>query len=194
MTALKGFRVIDFTQVIFGPAATQVLAEHGAEVIKIERPIGGDLARDFGPWHNGQSLPFAGLNLSKRSLSINLKTEPFPGFPTDLQAQIMALLTVANGSSIIEENIFENRFMHVPELIRMGANIKVEGRKAIIRGVSSLRGAPVIATDLRASVSLVWAGLVANGETVIDKTHHLDRGYEHLVSKLARCGAKIERI
>ncbi len=126
--------------------------------------------------------------------STNIVTEPFPGFPTDLQAQIMALLSIADGVSKIEEQIFENRFMHVPELIRMGANIEIEGRKAIISGVDHLRGAPVKATDLRASVSLVLAGLVAKGNTIIDKIHHIDRGYEDIIQKLESCGAAIKRI
>ncbi len=126
--------------------------------------------------------------------STNIITEPFPGFPTDLQAQMMALLSIANGVSKIEEQIFENRFMHVPELIRMGANIEIEGRTAIISGVNELRGAPVKATDLRASVSLVLAGLVANGHTIIDKIHHIDRGYEDIIQKLKSCGAAIKRI
>ena len=126
--------------------------------------------------------------------STNIVTEPFPGFPTDLQAQMMALLSIADGVSQIEEQIFENRFMHVPELIRMGANIETEGRKAIISGVNELRGAPVKATDLRASVSLVLAGLVAKGHTIIDKTHHIDRGYEDIIQKLQSCGAVIKRI
>jgi len=124
----------------------------------------------------------------------NIVTEPFPGFPTDLQAQMMALLSIANGVSNIEEKIFENRFMHVPELIRMGANIKIDGRKAIISGVDQLKGAPVRATDLRASVSMVLAGLVANGNTVIDKIHHIDRGYENIIEKLTACGAVIKRL
>ena len=125
--------------------------------------------------------------------STHIVTEPFPGFPTDLQAQIMAFLSIADGKSKIEEKIFENRFMHVPELIRMGADIRTEGRKAIIYGVEKLKGVPVKATDLRASVSLVLAGLAANGQTVIDKTHHIDRGYEDLIQKLSACGASIER-
>ena len=124
----------------------------------------------------------------------NIITEPFPGFPTDLQAQMMALLSVAEGVSNIEEQIFENRFMHVPELIRMGADIKIEGRKAIISGVNQLKGAPVKATDLRASVSLVLAGLVAEGDTTIDKIHHIDRGYEGIIEKLTACGALIKRL
>ena len=123
----------------------------------------------------------------------NVLTEPFPGFPTDLQAQMMALLSLADGVSSIEEQIFENRFMHVPELIRMGANIDINGRKAIISGVDKLRGAPVKATDLRASVSLVLAGLAAEGQTEIDKIHHIDRGYEDIIKKLTDCGAQIKR-
>ena len=123
----------------------------------------------------------------------NILTEPFPGFPTDLQAQMMALLSIADGVSKIEEQIFENRFMHVPELVRMGANIEISGREAIISGVDRLKGAPVKATDLRASVSLVLAGLVAEGQTEIDKVHHIDRGYEDIIGKLTSCGAVIRR-
>jgi len=123
----------------------------------------------------------------------NVLTEPFPGFPTDLQAQMMALLSLADGVSSIEEQIFENRFMHVPELIRMGANIEISGRKATISGVDRLRGAQVKATDLRASVSLVLAALAAEGQTEIDKIHHIDRGYEDIIKKLADCGAQIKR-
>ena len=138
-------------------------------------------------------------NISVRRMSsasikcTNVLTEPFPGFPTDLQAQMMALLSVADGVSSIEEQIFENRYMHVPELIRMGANIEIKGRKAIISGVDKLKGAPVKATDLRASVSLVLAGLVAEGQTEIDKIHHIDRGYEDIINKLTACGALIKR-
>ena len=124
----------------------------------------------------------------------DVMTEPFPGFPTDMQAQFMALASVAEGASMITETIFENRFMHVPELVRMGANINVHGRSAIIRGVEGLSGAPVMATDLRASVSMVLAGLVADGETVVSRVYHLDRGYERLEEKLAACGAEIERV
>ena len=126
--------------------------------------------------------------------STNIVTEPFPGFPTDLQAQMMALLSIADGVSNIEEKIFENRFMHVPELIRMGANIKIEGRKAIVSGVDQLKGVPVKATDLRASVSMVLAGLVARGNTVIEKIHHIDRGYENIINKLTAVGAVIKRL
>src|SRR4051794_18146091 len=125
---------------------------------------------------------------------IDVMTEPYPGFPTDLQAQIMALMATAEGASMITETIFENRFMHVPELARMGANITVHQASALVRGVKLLTGAPVMATDLRASVSLVIAGLVAAGETVVNRVYHLDRGYERLEEKLSGCGARIERV
>jgi UDP-N-acetylglucosamine 1-carboxyvinyltransferase len=121
-------------------------------------------------------------------------TEPYPGFPTDMQAQFMALMSVAEGASMVTETIFENRFMHVPELARMGARIVVHGASAIVRGVPALSGAPVMATDLRASVSLVLAGLAAKGETIVNRVYHLDRGYERVEEKLAACGAAIERI
>ena len=121
-------------------------------------------------------------------------TEPYPGFPTDMQAQFMALMSVAEGASMVTETIFENRFMHVPELNRMGARINVHGSSAIVRGVPSLQGAPVMATDLRASLSLILAGLGAKGETVVNRVYHLDRGYEAVERKLAACGADIERI
>ncbi len=127
-------------------------------------------------------------------IGVDVMTEPFPGFPTDLQAQIMALMTVAEGAAMITETIFENRFMHVPELARMGANINVHGASAMVRGVSRLKGAPVMATDLRASVSLVLAGLAAEGETILNRIYHLDRGYERLHEKLSACGARIERV
>ena len=131
---------------------------------------------------------------AERLEGVDVMTEPYPGFPTDLQAQIMALMTVANGASMITETIFENRFMHVPELARMGANINVHGASALVRGVPRLMGAPVMATDLRASVSLVVAGLAAAGETLINRVYHLDRGYERLEEKLAGCNARIERL
>jgi UDP-N-acetylglucosamine 1-carboxyvinyltransferase len=121
-------------------------------------------------------------------------TEPYPGFPTDMQAQFMVLMSVAEGASMVTETIFENRFMHVPELNRMGANINVHGKSAIVRGVSHLSGAPVMATDLRASVSLILAGLAARGETIVSRVYHLDRGFESVERKLAACGADIERI
>ena len=130
----------------------------------------------------------------KRLRGVDVMTEPFPGFPTDMQAQIMALLALAEGASMITETIFENRFMHVPELNRMGANINVHGASAIVRGVPRLSGAQVMATDLRASFSLVLAGLAAEGETVVNRVYHLDRGYERLEEKLTGCGAVIERI
>ena len=126
--------------------------------------------------------------------AVDVATAPYPGFPTDLQAQMMALLATADGVSTLEERIFENRFMHAPELMRMGAKIDVQGGTAHVTGVEKLRGAPVMATDLRASVSLILAGLAAEGETVVSRVYHLDRGYEHVVGKLSAVGAKIERI
>ena len=126
--------------------------------------------------------------------AVNVTTETFPGFPTDLQAQMMALLCTAKGTSVLEEKIFENRFMHAPELIRMGAKIDVQGGTATVTGVEKLKGAPVMATDLRASVSLILAGLAAEGETKVARVYHLDRGYEHVVRKLSGVGAQIERI
>ncbi|SIT06583.1 UDP-N-acetylglucosamine 1-carboxyvinyltransferase [Insolitispirillum peregrinum] len=125
---------------------------------------------------------------------IDCMTEPYPGFPTDMQAQFMALMATANGASMLTETIFENRFMHVPELTRMGARINVHGSSAIVRGMPRLSGAPVMATDLRASVSMVLAGLAAEGETIVNRIYHLDRGYERLEAKLAACGANIERL
>ncbi len=125
---------------------------------------------------------------------INVSTKPYPGFPTDLQAQLMVLMSLANGTSKIKENIFENRFMHVPELKRMGANIEIKNKTAIIKGPSKLTGAEVMATDLRASVSLVLAGLVADNRTIINRIYHLDRGYEFLEKKLKNCKARIKRI
>ena len=138
-----------------------------------------------------------GLHVRRRNArvaGIDVMTEPFPGFPTDLQAQMMALMAIADGAAMITETIFENRFMHVPELCRMGANINVHGASAMVRGVNRLAGAQVMATDLRASVSLVLAGLAAEGETVVNRVYHLDRGYERLEDKLAACGAAIERL
>tara|TARA_Y100001968_G_scaffold318343_1_gene348430 strand:+ start:645 stop:1904 length:1260 start_codon:yes stop_codon:yes gene_type:complete len=144
------------------------------------------------------------INKSKNSISIektndeiypvNIKTSPYPGFPTDLQAQIMTLMAISNGKSEIKENIFENRFMHVQELVRMGANIKLDKDKALIRGTKNLNGANVMATDLRASASLIIAGLVAIGKTTISRIYHLDRGFYNLECKLNNCGASIKRI
>ncbi|MES0397497.1 MAG: UDP-N-acetylglucosamine 1-carboxyvinyltransferase, partial [Syntrophobacteria bacterium] len=126
--------------------------------------------------------------------NIDVETNPYPGFPTDMQAQIMAMMCLADGQSIIIEKIFENRFMHVSELKRMGADISIEGNTAIVRGRSKLQGAPVMATDLRASASLVLAGLAAEGVTEVSRVYHLDRGYERLEEKLSGVGAKIERV
>ncbi|MDP4892594.1 UDP-N-acetylglucosamine 1-carboxyvinyltransferase [Cypionkella sp.] len=139
----------------------------------------------------------AGLKVSRkggRIRAVDVTTEPFPGFPTDLQAQMMALLCTAEGTSVLEEKIFENRFMHAPELLRMGAQIEVHGGTATVKGVEKLRGARVMATDLRASVSLILAGLAAEGETVVSRVYHLDRGYERVEEKFRGIGAHIERI
>ena len=138
-----------------------------------------------------------GLKVARKNgriRAVDVTTEPFPGFPTDLQAQMMALLCTAQGTSVLEEKIFENRFMHAPELIRMGADIEVHGGTATVKGVDKLKGAPVMATDLRASVSLILAGLAAEGETKVARVYHLDRGYEHVVAKFRGVGADIERI
>jgi UDP-N-acetylglucosamine 1-carboxyvinyltransferase len=138
-----------------------------------------------------------GLKVARRNgrvSAVNVTTEPFPGFPTDLQAQMMALLCTADGVSVLEETIFENRFMHAPELIRMGAQIDVHGGHATVTGTERLRGAPVMATDLRASVSLILAGLAAEGETIVSRVYHLDRGYERVEEKLSAVGATIERV
>jgi UDP-N-acetylglucosamine 1-carboxyvinyltransferase len=159
------------------PVAAVARALEGAGVAVSETPRGIAVAR-----RNG------------RLSGVDVMTEPFPGFPTDLQAQMMALMTTAEGAAMITETIFENRFMHVPELCRMGANINVHGASAMVRGVPKLTGAPVMATDLRASVSLVLAGLAAEGETIVNRVYHLDRGYEHLEEKLGACGADIERL
>ena len=152
-----------------------------------------------------QALEMAGVTIwpSDRGLIVSrdgplratdIVTEPYPGFPTDLQAQFMALASQADGASILRETVFENRFMHVPELMRMGANITLQGTVAVVRGPQPLTGAQVMATDLRASVSLVLAALVASGETIINRVYHLDRGYEQLDRKLKLCGAEIERL
>lgn len=132
--------------------------------------------------------------MDRRPTAVSVRTVPHPGFPTDMQAQFMALDTIAEGTGRITETIFENRFMHVPELQRLGANITVDGHTAVVTGVEQLSGATVMATDLRASASLVMAGLVASGETIVDRIYHLDRGYDHMEVKLAALGAKIERL
>ena len=138
-----------------------------------------------------------GLKVARRNgrlKAVDVVTEPFPGFPTDLQAQMMAMLCTAEGTSVLEEKIFENRFMHAPELVRMGADIEVHGGTATVTGVERLKGAPVMATDLRASVSLILAGLAAEGETIVNRVYHLDRGYERVEEKLGNVGAHIERV
>ena len=126
--------------------------------------------------------------------SVDISTEVYPGFPTDMQAQFVVLDAVANGAAAVTENIFENRFMHIPELQRMGANISLSGNTAVVRGVNQLKAAPVMATDLRASASLVLAGLVAEGETIVDRIYHIDRGYECIEEKLRQIGAQIRRL
>ncbi len=141
--------------------------------------------------HNGESVRVMGDGEFKPS---DMSTEEYPGFPTDMQAQYMALATQAEGASVITENIFENRFMHAQELVRMGANIKIEGRRATVRGKTQLSAAAVLASDLRASASLVLAALVAQGETIVDRVYHIDRGYEHIEEKLRGVGAEIKRI
>ncbi|MBL4691081.1 MAG: UDP-N-acetylglucosamine 1-carboxyvinyltransferase, partial [Rhodospirillales bacterium] len=156
-------------------AVFEILVSAGVEITETEAGI--HVARTNGPIRGADMM-----------------TEPYPGFPTDMQAQIMTLMALSEGASMITETIFENRFMHVPELCRMGADINVHGASAIVRGVDRLSGAQVMATDLRASVSLVLAGLAAEGETVINRVYHLDRGYERLEEKLSACGADIRRL
>ncbi len=156
-------------------AAVGVLEEAG---VKLTQEPGGVRAKRLGD----------------RCRAVNIITQPYPGFFTDLQAQFMAMMTVADGVSVIKETIFENRFMHAPELARMGAQISVDGQIATVRGVKRLKGAPVMATDLRASMSLVLAGLGAEGQTIINRVYHLDRGFERLEEKLSHCGALIERV
>lgn len=155
--------------------ALDIIAQTGAEIT---------------PTNSGIRVKRNGAGISP----VDVTTAPFPGFPTDLQAQFMGLMTMANGKSRITETIFENRFMHVQELARLGAHITLSGQTAIVDGVSKLKGAPVMATDLRASVSLVIAGLAAEGETTVNRVYHLDRGFERLEEKLSNCGAVIERI
>jgi UDP-N-acetylglucosamine 1-carboxyvinyltransferase len=170
-----GDLVLDNTRPAYLQAALDVLGQAGVDVSSTH---GGIRVR-----RNGNGIQ-----------PVDITTDPFPGFPTDLQAQFMALMTRANGTSRIRETIFENRFMHVQELARLGAQIRLDGDSAYVDGVAGLKGAPVMATDLRASVSLVIAGLVADGETTINRVYHLDRGFEALEAKLARCGAQIERL
>ena len=158
---------------------------HLGAVVRTLAEAGVDITQDEG-----------GVTVSRRNglHGIDFITEPYPGFPTDMQAQLMALLCVAEGASMITENIFEDRFMHVPELNRMGARINVHGASAIVRGTPHLSGAPVMASDLRASFGLIVAGLAATGETIVNRVYHLDRGYEAAEEKLAACGADIERV
>jgi len=170
-----GDLVLDNTRGEYLQAALDVLSQAGVDVSST---------------HSGIRIRRNGNGIQ----AVDVTTDPFPGFPTDLQAQFMALMTRANGTSRIRETIFENRFMHVQELARLGANIRLDGDCAYVEGVPTLKGAPVMATDLRASVSLVIAGLVAEGDTTINRVYHLDRGFEALEAKLARCGAEIERI
>ena len=159
--------------------------DHLGATVRILREAGVDIAESDG-----------GLMVKRLNglHGADVMTEPYPGFPTDMQAQYMALMSVAEGASMVTEAIFENRFMHVPELNRMGARINVHGASAIVRGVPHLSGAPVMATDLRASLCLILAGLAAKGETVVNRVYHLDRGYEAVEQKLAACGADIERL
>ncbi len=175
VAATGGDVILDGARMAHLKSALDVLAETGTIVETVDNGI--RIRR------NGGSVQ-----------PISVETQPFPGFPTDLQAQLMALLTRATGTSVIRETIFENRFMHVQELARLGADIHLHGDTATVKGVKGLNGAPVMATDLRASVSLVIAGLMAEGTTTINRVYHLDRGFEQLEQKLSRCGALIERI
>jgi UDP-N-acetylglucosamine 1-carboxyvinyltransferase len=134
------------------------------------------------------------IEMSARPAAVSVRTAPYPGFATDMQAQFMALATIASGTATVTETIFENRFMHALELQRLGADIAIQGNTAVVRGVERLQGAPVMATDLRASASLVIAGLAAEGETTIERIYHLDRGYEAIEKKLGALGARIERV
>jgi len=161
-------------------------AESNATLYGLLRGVGTEVT----PTNRGIAIQRNGV----RPVSVDVTTDVFPSFPTDLQAQFMALMAISSGTSHITETVFENRFMHVPELARMGANIRVEGDMATVVGVERLRGAPVMATDLRASVSLVLAGLVAEGETIVNRVYHLDRGFERLEEKLSGVGADIERL
>jgi UDP-N-acetylglucosamine 1-carboxyvinyltransferase len=175
VAATGGDVVLEGAEAGIMQAALDVLAHTGAEVTETN----------------------AGLRVRRNGSGVtpvDVTTEPFPGFPTDLQAQFMALMSIAHGTSVIRETIFENRFMHVQELARLGADIRLDGQRATVRGVERLKGAQVMATDLRASVSLVIAGLAAEGETFVNRIYHLDRGFERLEEKLSACGAEIERL
>ncbi len=168
-----------------------VLLENArAELLQAALDVLAQAGVDISPTNEGVRVARNGAGLAP----VEVTTAPFPGFPTDLQAQLMALMTRAKGTSRITETIFENRFMHVQELVRLGAHIHLDGERATIEGVDRLKGAPVMATDLRASVSLVIAALAAEGETMVNRVYHLDRGFERLEDKLSACGAAIERI
>jgi UDP-N-acetylglucosamine 1-carboxyvinyltransferase len=162
-----------------------VIPDHLSPVIAKLREMGSEVVAE-------------GLNqlriIPNSRKATDIETLPYPGFPTDMQAQFMALMTLCEGNSVITETVFENRMRHVAELVRMGADIRVKGQNAIIKGVPFLSGAPVLATDLRASAALVLAGLAANGKTIVKGLHHLDRGYDHLETKLQGIGAKLERV
>ena len=156
------------------------------------------MVQDLGPVREWRRKPWPNMimhiRMSLRPVAVGFRTSEYPAFPTDMQAQLMAVNCVAEGSAKISETIFENRFMHVNELVRLGAKIQVDGKVAVIEGVTRLSGATVMATDLRASASLVIAGLVADGETVVDRIYHLDRGYDCMEAKLRGIGADIERV
>jgi UDP-N-acetylglucosamine 1-carboxyvinyltransferase len=175
--------------------ATHARADTMDAVLDKLREAGADIAIESGAVENGVAGDRIALDMrGRRPRAVNITTAPHPAFPTDMQAQFMALDCIAEGVGVINETIFENRYMHVQELLRLGADIRVDGHTAVVRGVEKLGGAPVMATDLRASASLILAGLVAEGETVIDRIYHLDRGYERIEAKLSALGARIRRI
>jgi UDP-N-acetylglucosamine 1-carboxyvinyltransferase len=161
-------------------------AEYMDSVLQKLHEAGADISSDA----NSITLDMQG----RRPKSVDITTAPYPAFPTDMQAQFAAMNCMADGVGVIKETIFENRFMHMNELMRLGADVKIDGHTAIVRGVSELTGAPLMATDLRASASLVLAGLVAKGETVIDRIYHIDRGYENIEEKFRGLGAQIKRV
>lgn len=171
----------------------ELIGENLPEVMAGTMDVLKQAGLSFTPTDQGLIARLGPGNIKGKIIGINAVTQPYPGFPTDMQAQLMAMMTLCDGASVITETIFENRFMHVPELCRMGADITVNGATATIRGKAALLGAQVMATDLRASMSLVLAGLAAEGRTEVNRIYHLDRGYERLVQKLGACGAKISR-
>ena len=177
-------------------AAAAAVSDGDVELVGAQMDLLGVVGEKFGEAGVVLEPTEKGVRVRRENATVSgadIMTQPYPGFPTDLQAQMMAMMATAQGAAMISETIFENRFMHVPELTRMGADITVHGASALVRGVPRLIGAPVMATDLRASVSLVLAGLAAEGDTIIDRVYHLDRGYERIEEKLAACGAEIER-